>query len=217
MKLGYDFKDEKLLEKALTHISLANEKGIESNQRLEFFGDSILSFIVAEYIYNKFSNLDEGKLTEMRAATVCEKSLAEAARRMEIGDSIMFGKSETVCNGKDKDSILADTFEAILGAIYLDSGIEEAKKWVLQNLQQTIENSTTVDFTNYKSELQNYFQKRDKGTEVVTYKTVDRKGPDHEPVFTVEAVYRGQVIGKGKGRSRKTAEQEAAKLAYSKL
>ena len=91
MKIGYDFKDKKLLEKALTHISLANERGIESNQRLEFFGDSILSFIVAEYIYNKFSDLDEGKLTEMRAATVCEKSLAEAARRMEIGGSIMFG------------------------------------------------------------------------------------------------------------------------------
>ena len=217
MKLGYDFKDKKLLEKALTHISLANEQGVESNQRLEFFGDSILSFIVAEYIYNKFSNLDEGKLTEMRAATVCEKSLAEAARRMEIGDNIMFGKSETVCNGKNKDSILADTFEAILAAIYLDSNIDEAKKWVLRNFEKTIESSTTIDFKNYKSELQNYFQKRDKGTEVVGYKLIDRTGPDHEPVFTVEAVYKGKVIGKGKGRSRKVAEQEAAKEAYSKL
>lgn len=217
MKIGYEFKDKKLLEKALTHISLANERGTESNQRLEFFGDSILSFVVAEYIYDRFKNLDEGKLTEMRAATVCEKSLAAAARKMDIGDSIMFGKSETVCNGKNKDSILADTFEAILGAIYLDSNINEARKWVLDKLKETIENSTKIDFTNYKSELQNYFQKRDKGTEVVVYKMIDRKGPDHEPVFTVEAVYKGKIIGKGKGRSRKAAEQEAAKLAYSKL
>lgn len=217
MKIGYTFQNEKLLKRALTHISLANEKGIKSNQRLEFLGDSILSFVVAEYIFRQFSDMDEGWLTETRAAAVCEKSLAAAARKMELGDGIRFGKSETVCGGKDKDSILADTFEAVLGAIYLDGGIEPAREWIMKNLKYTIEDSSKLDFKNYKSEIQNYFQKRDKGTEVVTYHLLERKGPDHQPTFTVEAVYRGKVIGKGSGGSRKAAEQQAAKQAYSKL
>lgn len=217
MKLGYTFQNDKLLKKALTHISLANERGIESNQRLEFLGDSILSFVVAGYIYNRFTDMDEGRLTEMRAAAVCEKSLAAAARVMDLGSGIQFGKSETVCGGKDKDSILADTFEAVLGAIYLDGGIEPARDWIMKNLGNTIEDSSKLDFRNYKSEVQNYFQKRDKGTDVVTYNLLERKGPDHKPVFTVEAVYRGKTIGKGTGGSRKEAEQEAAKRALSAL
>ena len=217
MKLGYDFTDDGLLKKALTHISLANEKNIESNQRLEFLGDSILSFVVAEYIYTKYTNLHEGKLTEMRAAAVCEKSLAEAARKMDLGNAILFGKSETVCGGKNKDSILADTFEAVLGAIYLDGGIDPARDWIMLWLKETIEDSSKLDFKNYKSEIQNYFQKRDKGTDVVTYQLVERKGPDHAPSFSVEAVYHGNVIGKGTGGSRKEAEQNAAKQAFSKL
>lgn len=217
MNLGYTFRDNSLLKKALTHISIANDKGIESNQRLEFFGDSILSFIVAEEIYSKFPDLDEGKLTEIRAAAVCEKSLAEASRRMDIGSSIIFGKSEKICNGKEKDSILADTFEAVLGAIYLDSDMETARKWVLDNLSKTIEAATKLDFKNYKSEIQNYFQKRDKGTEVVGYELIEKSGPDHLPIFTVRAIYKGKEIGRGVGNSRKAAEQQAAKQAFMEL
>lgn len=217
MNIEYEFKNKALLEKALTHISLANERGIESNQRLEFLGDSILSFVVADYIYGEYKRFDEGKLTEIRAASVCEKALAEAARKMDLGSGIKFGRSETVCGGKYKDSILADTFEAVLGAIYLDSGIEFAREWVMKWLKETVNASSKLDFKNYKSEIQNYFQKRDKGTEVVTYRLVERSGPDHAPIFSVEALYQGRVIGSGVGKNRKEAEQKAAKQALDRL
>lgn len=213
MNIGYEFKNRKLLEVALTHISLANEKGIESNQRLEFLGDSILSFIVAEYIYGEFKDLDEGKLTEVRAGAVCEKSLAEAAKKAELGSGVMFGKSEHACGGKDKPSILCDTYEAVLGAIYLDGGIEPAKKWVMDTLKDTIESARHMDFRNYKSDIQSFYQKRDKGREVVTYTLVERTGPDHDPYFKVNAVYNNKIIGTGSGKSRKAAEQAAAKEA----
>ncbi len=214
MNLGYTFQNPGLLEIALTHISLANERGIASNQRLEFLGDSILSLVVAEYIYREFPKMDEGRLTEIRAAVVCEKSLADAARKMDLGNDIRFGKSEAVCGGKNKESILADTFEAVLGAMYLDGGFDICRDWVLKHLQETIAASAELDFTNYKSELQTYFQKRDKGTEVVTYHLIERSGPDHKPTFWVEARYGGKAIGRGSGGSRKAAEQEAAKKAF---
>ncbi len=213
MNIGYEFKNVELLKIALTHISLANEKGIESNQRLEFLGDSILSFIVAEYIYGEFKTFDEGRLTEVRAGAVCEKSLAEAAKKMGLGKGIMFGKSENNCGGMDKPSILCDTYEAVLGAIYLDGGIEPARKWVMDNLKSTIEAAKDMDFRNYKSDIQRYYQKRDKGSDVVEYDLVERTGPDHEPSFKVNAVYKGKVIGSGVGRNRKIAEQAAAKQA----
>ncbi len=217
MNIGYEFKDKKLLDIALTHISLANEQGTESNQRLEFLGDSILSFVVAEYIYNGCKGLDEGKLTEVRANAVCEKSLAAAAAKMGLGEAVKFGRSEMHCGGAKKPSILCDTYEAVLGAIYLDGGITAAREWIMGNLKETIENARHMDFHNYKSEVQNYFQKRDKGTEVVTYSLVERKGPDHAPSFTVNAKYRGEVIGTGSGGNRKSAEQAAAKQALGKI
>ncbi len=216
MDIGYKFKNKKLLEIALTHISLANEKEIISNQRLEFLGDSILSFVVAEYIYNEFKDLDEGMLTMVRAEAVCEKSLAAAAKRLCLGDMVKFGRSE-ISVGKDKPSILCDTFEAVIGAIYLDGGIECAKKWIMDNLRPEIERATEADFTNYKSEIQSFYQKRDKNRDVVTYSLIKREGPDHEPKFTVSAEYQGKVIGTGSGKNRKTAEQNAAKNALLKV
>ncbi|MEE1049651.1 MAG: ribonuclease III [Clostridia bacterium] len=217
MNINYEFKNKELLKTALTHISLANEKGIESNQRLEFLGDSILSFVVAEYIYGEFKNLDEGKLTEVRAGAVCEKSLAKVAEKMGLGEAVVFGKSEINCNGNKKPSILCDTYEAVLGAIYLDSGLEAAKKWIMWNLKDTIEAAQHMDFKNYKSDIQSYFQKRDKNREVVTYALVSRTGPDHAPVFEVNAVYQGKIIGTGKGTNRKTAETAAAKQALERI
>lgn len=216
MNIGYEFKNKELLKIALTHISLANEQGCESNQRLEFLGDSILSFIVAEYIYGEFKNLDEGKLTEVRAGAVCEKSLAAAAEKMGLGEAVVFGKSESKCGGARKPSILCDTYEAVLGAIYLDGGIEPARKWVMGNLKDTIEAAQHMDFRNYKSEIQNYFQKRDKCREVVGYRLKSRTGPDHAPQFEVEAVYQGRVIGVGVGKNRKTADAAAAKQAVER-
>lgn len=200
---------------ALTHISYANERGIESNQRLEFLGDSILSFVVAEYIYDNFKSYDEGKLTEMRAGAVCEKSLAKVAEEMDLGEAILFGKSEAGSKTV-RPSILCDTYEAVLGAIYLDSNIETAKEWILGNLTDTIYAASRMDFRNYKSEIQNFFQKRDKGREVVGYEMIEKTGPDHSPHFKVNALYKGEVIGSGEGNSRKAAEQEAAREALAK-
>lgn len=212
MNIGYEFKNKNLLKTALTHISLANEINTESNQRLEFLGDSILSFVVAEYIYERFTGMLEGQLTEVRAAAVCEKSLAAAAKKMNLGSGLKFGRSEAY-NGANKPSILCDTFEAVLGAIYLDGGIEPARKWILDNLSETIDAARHMDFHNYKSELQSHYQKRDKNRDVVTYDLIRRTGPDHMPEFTVGAMYNGKRIGIGVGKNLKSAEQAAAKQA----
>ncbi len=217
MDIKYKFKNPKLLEVAMTHISLANDKGIESNQRLEFLGDSILSYIIASKIYKLYPGCAEGDLTRIRAYLVCERSLAELARELGLGEGIRFGRSEAKTCGAKKDSILADTFEAVLGAIFLDSGIEVAEKWTLDMFGDRIENVNFSAEPNYKSELQIYFQKRDKGKEVVTYRLKEKNGPDHDPEFLVEAVYKGKIIGTGKGKNRKVAEQKAAKQAFKGL
>ncbi len=217
MDIRYRFNNPKLLELAMTHISLANDRGIESNQRLEFLGDSVLSYIIASKIYKLYPDCHEGELTRIRSYLVCEKSLAELARELKLGDGIKFGRSETKTCGAKKDSILADTFEAVLGAIFLDGGIEKAEKWTLDIFDGRIENVNFAAEPNYKSELQIYFQKRDKGSEVVTYTLKDKSGPDHNPQFFVEAVYKDKVIGSGRGKSRKIAEQNAAKQAFEGL
>ncbi len=215
--IGYKFKNEKLLSTALTHISLANDKNIESNQRLEFLGDSILSYIIASKIYELYPECDEGGLTRIRAALVCEKTLAELSEEMNIGGAIKFGRSEKKSDGIHKASILADTFEALLGAIYLDSDIETARKWVFERFGTRIENVKVIRERNFKSELQIYFQKRDKNTDVVRYRLKRRSGPDHAPTFEAEAVYRGRIIGTGKGKNLKSAEQDAARCAIEEL
>ena len=217
MNIEYSFNDNNLLELALTHISLANDLKKESNQRLEFLGDSVLSYIIATKLYQLYPNHDEGGLTRLRASLVCEKSLASLARKLDLGSGIKLGNSEKRSGGGKKDSILADTFEAVLGAIYLDSSIETVTEWTLRVFGDEINNLEEMDGKNYKSELQIYFQKRDKNTEVVKYKLKKKIGPDHNPEFLVEAVYQGKVIGEGKGKSRKAAEQSAAKDAFEKM
>ncbi len=216
MKFEYDFKNPKLSETAYTHISFAKERKVESNQRLEFFGDSILSFIVAEILYHKYPECDEGMLTKMRAEAVCEKTLALAAKEIGLGDGIVYGKSE-IHQKRDRASILADTYEAYLAAIYLDGGIDAAKEWVKVTLGDKLENLETEEVHNYKSEVQSYFQKRNKNCEVVNYRLVKKDGPDHAPSFVVEALYLDKVIGGGSGKTRKQAEQNAAKDAMEKL
>lgn len=217
MNIGYDFNDKSLLELAMTHSSLANALKKESNQRLEFLGDSVLSYIIATEIYKMFPKCNEGELTEIRAALVCEKSLAELSRNLNLGTKIKLGKSETKTNGVNKDSILADTFEALLGAIYLDSDGETAREWVLKVFGDKIKNIEITPEVNYKSDLQIYFYKRDKSTEVVRYNLIKKTGPDHNPSFEVEAVYQGKVIGAGKGKNRKIAEQDAARDAFERM
>ena len=167
MEYNYKFKNKKLFDLAMTHISLANDLHIESNQRLEFLGDSVLSFVVATYIYNEYKKVDEGVLTELRANAVCEKTLAIAARNLKLGEDLKFGKSERMSGGKDKDSVLADAYEALLAAIYLDSGIESAKDFIMDTIGSMIGDTSYVELENYKSEIQSYYQKRDRNPNTV--------------------------------------------------
>ena len=217
MRYKYKFNEKKYYKTAMTHISLANDENIESNQRLEFLGDSVLSFIVADYVYKEYPGVNEGVLTELRANAVCEKALAFAARELGLGDDLMFGRSERKSGGADKDSVLADAYEAVLAAIYLDGGIETARNFVMDTIGELIGNTSYIELENYKSEIQSYYQKRDRNHDVVRYELISKTGPDHNPTFKVKAVYQGKAIGEGEGKNRKSAEQAAAKEALSKL
>lgn len=216
MNIGYEFKDKKLLKCAFTHISYANENHLQSNQRLEFLGDSVLSLVVAEKLYELYPKADEGGLTEMRAALVCEKSLAKKAKELKLGECLVFGRSEAGSNGALKASILCDTFEALLGAMFLDGGIETAKNWVLTVFGNDFENIQLDDLTNYKSELQSYYQKKEKRRGMIVYRLKQRTGPDHNPKFTVNVFVSGVLMGEGVGHNLKSAEQMAAKEALLK-
>lgn len=214
--LGYKFKNISLLSHALTHSSYANEVrcGESSNERLEFLGDSVLSIIVSEHIYARFPNMPEGELTRLRASLVCEKALCGFAREIGIGKYLRLGKGEDKGGGRERDSILADAFEAVLAAIYLDGGMEIAKPYILKFITRELEHLDEDDgFKDYKTALQEIIQRNPE--ETVTYLLTGEEGPDHAKTFTVEVRLNSNVIGKGKGRSKKRAEQMAAKQALS--
>lgn len=209
-KIGYVFKDKRLLQLALSHSSYANEKADKANnERLEFLGDSVLGFITAEYLYSLLSDRPEGELTKIRANAVCEKSLAAFANEISLGEHILLGKGEMLTGGRERPSILSDAFEAVIAAIYLDGGIEEAKKFVLRFVSKS--NTDTVAVTDYKTLLQEVIQKNP--DEHLTYRLAAEAGPDHNKEFTVEVYLNSNCIGTGKGHSKKKAEQAAAKEA----
>ncbi len=208
MEFGYTFNNEELLYTALSHSSYANEHKKESNERLEFLGDSILSIIVSEYLFSRYPDVDEGELTKMRASLVCEKSLAGFAEEIGLSNMLLLGKGELQAGGNKRPSIISDAFEAVLAAIYLDGGMEEAKKFVLRFIsKQHIGGS----FKDYKTVLQEVIQKNPE--EQLTYCLVAESGPEHDKQFTVEVHLNSNVIGKGVGHSKKNAEQMAAKEA----
>ena len=211
-KIGYEFKDKQLLTHALTHSSYANERHLSygSNERLEFLGDSVLGVITAEYFYNNF-DLPEGELTKLRAATVCEESLFNFAKELNLGENLLLGKGEIRTHGAERPSILSDAFESVIAAIYLDGGMEEAKKFVLRFISKAV--ITKPSFRDYKTALQEIVQKNRE--EHITYILVSESGPDHDKSFEVEVHLNSNVMGRGKGRSKKIAEQEAAKAALS--
>lgn len=211
--IGYIFKDKSLLRLALTHSSYANETGDPSrcNERLEFLGDSVLSLIVSEYIFKNFRDRPEGELTKLRASLVCEKSLCEFSRQMNVGEHMLLGKGEMQNGGRERSSILADAFEAILAAIYLDSGFEDAKKHVLRFVKEELEHTEDEVFKDYKTTLQEVIQRNRE--EHLSYILVDESGPDHNKSFKVEVHLNSNVIGSGIGKSKKQAEQYAAKQA----
>ena len=205
--LDYTFKNKDLLKQALTHSSYANEAHTQSNERLEFLGDSVLSLVVSDHIYTRF-NTPEGALTKLRASLVCEASLYEFAKELELGKFVLLGKGEQQYRGNERPSMLADAFEAVLAAIYLDGGMEPAKKLVLRFVKEDLIHTERITFKDYKTKLQEVIQKNPE--EHLEYVLVDEKGPDHAKEFTVELRLNSNVIAQGIGKSKKSAEQNAA-------
>ncbi len=212
-KLGYKFNNINLLKSALIHSSYANEvRGkAQSNERLEFLGDSVLSIIVSEHLYKKYSSMPEGELTRIRASLVCEKSLCALSRELHIGEHLLLGHGEDKNGGRERDSILADAFEAVLAAIYLDGGMQAAVNHIMNTVLRDLEHHSDDAFKDYKTTLQEIIQRNPE--ESVSYILIDEKGPDHNKLFTVEVRLNSNVIGTGSGKNKKTAEQMAAKQA----
>ena len=210
--INYKFKNEELLKTALTHISYANENNVESYEKLEFLGDSILEFISSKYLFNTYENLTEGELTKVRAQVVCEDSLKEVAKKHKFYDYILVGKSEKVSGGNKKDAIMADCVEAVIAAIYFDGGLNEAEKFIIENLKEAIEYATAhIGMKDFKTVLQEKLQKH--GDVHIEYLIINEEGPDHDKTFTAEVKCNGKVLATGKGKSKKSAEMQAAKTA----
>jgi ribonuclease-3 len=213
-RLGYEFVDPGLLLKALTHKSFANEqltKG-EDNQRLEFLGDAVLGLVVAEELMDRLPGAPEGQLTPKRAAIVNEIRLAELAAKINLGTIIRLGRGEEKNNGRDRSSILADAVEAVIGAIYLDGGFSAAKQVVINWLGSALDNVAKDDFLgDPKTLLQEKFQSLN--TEAPIYRVVNEEGPDHDKIFEVEISLGDTVLARGRGKSKKDAEKDAAKRA----
>lgn len=208
--IGYEFRNKELLRRALTHSSYANERaGTGDNERLEFLGDSVLGFITAEYLFSTLKDRPEGELTKLRANAVCEKSLAVFAGKINLGEYILLGKGENMTGGRERPSILSDAFESVIAAIYLDGGMEEAKKFVLRFVSGATTDVKSA--TDYKTMLQEVIQKNP--DEHLSYRLVAESGPDHSKEFTVEVYLNSNCIGQGTGPSKKKAEQAAAREA----
>ncbi len=207
--IRYHFKDQKLLEQALTHRSFANEAGLphlSDNERLEFLGDAVLEIVVSDYLYKERPNMQEGELSRLRAALVCEPTLASCAVEMGLGDYLMLSRGEDFSGGRTRKSILSDAFEAVIGAIYLDGGMENAKDFITARLLNDIDHKQL--FFDSKTKLQELVQGSHNGD--IYYRLVKEEGPDHAKSFTVSVFVNKKKIGTGTGTSKKAAEQEAA-------
>ncbi len=209
-RISYKFKNKKLLKMALTHSSYANESGgkFSSYERLEFLGDSVLGLVTSNYIFENFPDFPEGELTKLRASLVCEKQLCMFSQELGISKFVKLSRGERHCHGQNRPSILADIFEAISAAIYLDSGMEEASKFILKFIVPAVNNPILMNIHDYKTDLQEIVQKNPE--ETIEYIPVKEAGPDHDKRFTVEVRINSNAVGIGTGRSKKEAEQRAA-------
>ena len=218
-KLGYTFRNKALLSEALNHSSYANEhrgQGLESNERLEFLGDSVLGFVTAEFLFLRHPDLPEGDLTRIRAALVCEESLHEVAQGLGLGDHLKLGRGEEAGGGRTRPSILADATEAVFAAVYLDGGIEAASALIHRVLldcqrEEVVEEKRK----DYKTALQELVQRQP--DQELVYRMAGESGPDHNKTFLAEVLLNGAVVGTGEGHSKKEAEQSAARAALEKL
>lgn len=216
-KIGYRFNDLNLLNTALTHSSYNNEKKTKhksNNERLEFLGDAILDAAISQYLYTRFENFEEGDLTRMRASIVCESSLADCGLKYQIGQYFLLGKGEENTGGRARSSIIADTMEAVFGAVYLDGGWDNASQFVLNSLKEIIEEVVQGKrYSDFKTKFQEIIQAN---TDLeIQYETVKEEGPDHNKTFYVNVSVGREIKGKGSGRSKKEAEQNAAKDALT--
>lgn len=216
-RIGYKFKDIAYLRRALTHSSRCEGKlRVECYERQEFLGDSILSLVVSTRLFSAYDDMEEGGLTKIRAAIVCEQTLARVAKKLNIGNYLFLGKGEELTGGRERASILADVVEAIIAAIYLDSDFKTAEEWTLKNLGDMIEAGIQGKlYKDSKTHLQEVLQSE--GKETAEYRLVGEEGPAHSRIFTVEVYAQGKCLGKGVGRSKKDAEQEAATAALEEL
>lgn len=215
-KIGYQFNNPELLKQALTHSSFANEQKInklKNYERLEFLGDAVLELVSSEFLFKENPNMPEGQLTKLRASMVCEPSLAYCARDIELGSFILLGKGEEATGGRKRDSITSDVMEAVIGAIYLDGGIEEAKKYIYRFVLEDLDDK--ILFMDSKTILQEEIQKRNNAQ--LHYELVAEMGPDHDKEFQVEAYLDDVLVGTGVGRTKKAAEQQAAYEALVKM
>ncbi|HCF83522.1 MAG TPA: ribonuclease III [Ruminococcaceae bacterium] len=213
-KIGYKFKKREYLRRAMTHSSYSGDGKHNSNERLEFLGDSVLQITVSQYLFTNMTTVPEGGLTKLRASIVCENSLYNFANRIELGKYILLGKGEEMTGGRTRRSILADAFEAMIAAVYLDGGMDAAMAMIMRFVP-SIEalKSGKVKLGDYKTVLQEIIQKNPE--EKVSYEVVESSGEQHKKRFTAQVLLNGQIIGKGSGLSKKEAEQEAAKEAVS--
>ena len=213
--IGYTFSDKNLLREALTHTSYAYENHVKSNERLEYLGDSILEFVISEYLFLEYKKLSEGEMTKVRANVVCENSLFEIAKKHNFSDFLYLGKSEKHSQNSKK-AIMADSVEAVIAAIYLDSNLENSRKFILDNLVDTINIATKhVGMKDYKTVLQEKLQIN--GEVKIQYNVLREEGPDHDKTFIVEVSCDGKVLAEGKGKNKKNAEMEAARIALQNL
>ena len=215
--IGYHFQNPNLLQQALTHTSYANEvcqNGLYSYERLEFLGDSILGFTAADYLLSAFPQLHEGDLSKLRADLVCETSLAQTARKLNLGQYLRLGRGEEACGGREKPSIIADVVESVIAAIYLDGGLAAARRFiyafVLVDTRQRIRLNT-----DWKTKLQELIQR--KKDQSLVYELTGETGPDHDKTFSVRVLLNGSEVGQGTGTSKKRAEQAAAREAVERL
>ena len=219
-EIGYIFKNKEYIKTALTHSSFSNEnkhkdKKVIDNERLEFLGDSVLSIVTSEYLYSLNSEYSEGDLTKTRAAVVCENSLYEIACKISLGDYILLGRGEVLTHGRGRKSIIADAFEALLAALYLDGGMKTVKKFLLPYIIEATEQTIKTGNGDYKSTLQRIVQQTPE--EILEYRQVSESGPPHDRRFTFQVFLNSNLLGEGSGRSKRAAEQEAAKEALKLL
>ena len=214
--IGYKFKNVDLLKKALTHTSYAYENKVDSNEKLEFLGDSILEFLSSKYIYNNYPNLKEGEMTKVRATVVCEESLYKIANKHNFSDFLYVGKSERMHQGNRKVAIMADSVEAVIAAMYFDSGLETVEKFIIENLKDEIKiASKNVGMKDHKTVLQERLQIN--GNVDIKYDIIKEDGPDHDKTFTAEVKLNGKVLATGEGKTKKQAEMDAADKALKML